>query len=94
MAIAAVAHIYVFSAKPYQYVTPEEYGRITTETTQTVVEVDENGQNSPMVIEKSDTKIEAPGTSIKESVQDIVVGGGQHVLPPRLHSKYHSFSTS
>ncbi|CAM8977537.1 unnamed protein product [Rhodiola kirilowii] len=80
MAVAAVAHIFVFSAKPYQYVTADEYGRITTETTQTVVEVEENGQDSPVVIEKSDTKIEAPGTSIKESVQDIVVEGGQHVV--------------
>uniref|UniRef100_A0A7N0UNR5 Protein LAZ1 homolog 2 n=1 Tax=Kalanchoe fedtschenkoi TaxID=63787 RepID=A0A7N0UNR5_KALFE len=80
MAIAAVAHIFVFSARPYQYVTADEHGRITTETTQTVVEVEESGGNSPVVIEKSDTKIEAPGTSIKESVQDIVVEGGQHVV--------------
>lgn len=78
MAIAAVAHIFVFSAKPYHFVPASLYETVTTEETSAVVKI-EGGEDKPAVLEKKETEIEAPGTNIKESVQDIVVEGGQKV---------------
>ncbi|CAG7869786.1 unnamed protein product, partial [Brassica rapa] len=75
MAIAAVAHIFVFPVEPYHYIPVSECGKITrTKTTE--VKLDEGGG----VVEKKETHVEASGTSIKESVQDIVMDGGQHVV--------------
>ncbi|CAN1243336.1 Protein LAZ1 homolog 2 [Linum perenne] len=36
--------------------------------------------NKEGVVEKKETRVEAAGTSVSESVQDIVVQGGQHVV--------------
>lgn len=77
MAIAAVAHVFVFSTGPYHYITAYEYGKVTTETTKAEVKLEEG--DAPLRLEKTETKVEAPGTSITESVQDIVVDGGQRV---------------
>lgn len=79
MAIAAVAHVFVFSAKPYHFLPVSEYGKISTKTVKEVVKVEEGDEEKPAVIEKTETKVEAPGTSVKESMQEIVVEGGQHV---------------
>ncbi|XP_058215803.1 protein LAZ1 homolog 2 isoform X2 [Rhododendron vialii] len=77
MAVAAVAHVFVFSAQPYQLLPVSEYGKVTTQEKLTLVE----GNNErPTTLEKTETEIEAPGTSVKESIQDIVVEGGQHVV--------------
>ncbi|CBI27785.3 unnamed protein product, partial [Vitis vinifera] len=62
MAIAAVAHVFVFSAEPYRFLPASEY------------------EEKPSVLETTETQIKAPGTSITESVQDIVREGGQHVV--------------
>ncbi|XP_074280795.1 protein LAZ1 homolog 2 [Silene latifolia] len=80
MAIAAIAHTYVFSAKPYHYMALSEYGEITAHAEKTVVDMEEGNDKGPTVIEKTETEVKAPGTSIKESVQDIVVEGGQQVV--------------
>ncbi|XP_039043180.1 protein LAZ1 homolog 2 [Hibiscus syriacus] len=82
MAIAAVAHIFVFSAEPYQFLPDPENRKekVATETTKAVVKVEQNNEETPAVLEKTKTQVEAPGTSIKESVQDIVVEGGQRVV--------------
>ena len=80
MAIAAVAHIFVFSAEPYRYLPSPEYVEVTTETAEAEVKLDEdNEEEKPCVLETTETQIKAPGTSITESVQDIVLKGGQHV---------------
>lgn len=76
MAIAAVAHMFVFSAEPYHFLPAFEY-EVTTETTKAEVKLEED--DTPAVIETEETQIEAPGTSITESVQDIVLEGGQRV---------------
>lgn len=78
MAIASVAHTFVFSAKQYHYMSVHEYGKLSLQKTKEVVEVDEENPK-PTRIEKMETQVEAAGTSVKESVQDIVVEGGQHV---------------
>lgn len=80
MAIAAVAHIFVFSAKPYHFLPSSSYGEVTTEEKTAVVEIEEGDKEKQAVVEKTETKVEAPGTNIKESVQDIVVEGGQKVV--------------
>ncbi|GAV64774.1 Solute_trans_a domain-containing protein, partial [Cephalotus follicularis] len=80
MAIAAVAHMFVFSAEPYRFIPASEYGKATTETTKEEVMLEEGDKEEAAVLEKTETKVEAPGTSITESVQDIVVEGGQCVV--------------
>ncbi|KAK8991508.1 hypothetical protein V6N11_062519 [Hibiscus sabdariffa] len=82
MAIAAVAHIFVFSVEPYHFlpVSENRKERVTTETTKAAVKVEQDNEEKPAVLEKTETQVEAPGTSIKESVQDIVVEGGQRVV--------------
>ncbi|KAG6389086.1 hypothetical protein SASPL_150545 [Salvia splendens] len=80
MAIAAVAHIFVFSAKPYHFVPASGYGKVTSEETTAVVEIHEGGKEEEAVVEKTETTVEAPGTNITESVQDIVVEGGHKVV--------------
>lgn len=77
MAMAAVAHVFVFSAEPYHYISASEYGKLTTEKMKGEVKLEEG--DAPAVLEKHETKVEAPGTSVTESVQDIVLKGGQHV---------------
>ncbi|KAG2257502.1 hypothetical protein Bca52824_076796 [Brassica carinata] len=63
------------TVEPYHYIPVSECGKITrTKTTE--VKLDESGR----VVEKKETHVEASGTSIKESVQDIVMDGGQHVV--------------
>ncbi|CAA7056468.1 unnamed protein product [Microthlaspi erraticum] len=77
MSIAAVAHLFVFPAEPYHYISVSECGKITSEKKKTEVKVEEGGG---VVERKEETQVEASGTSIKESVQDIVIDGGQHVV--------------
>lgn len=79
MAVAAVAHIFVFSAKPYQFLPAGGYGKVTTHTQidKTTLKIED--EDKPAVLEKKVTEVKAPGTSLTESVQDIVVEGGQHV---------------
>ncbi|ONH97546.1 hypothetical protein PRUPE_7G196000 [Prunus persica] len=78
MAIAAVAHMFVFSTAPYHYIWAYEYGKVTTETTKTKLKLEES--DTPTVFERKETQVKAPGTSVTESVQDIVVDGGQRVV--------------
>lgn len=77
MAIAAVAHMFVFSTAPYHYISAYEYGKVTTETTKTKLKLEES--DTQAVFERKETQVKAPGTSVTESVQDIVVDGGQRV---------------
>ena len=81
MAIAAVAHVFVFSAEPYYYIPLSSgYEKITTtETTSEEVVKLEGGESTEAVFETKETQVEAPGTSVKESVQDIVLEGGHRV---------------
>lgn len=80
MAIAAVGHMFVFSAEPYRFIPASEYGKLITETTKAEVKLDEGNEEKPTVLETTETQMKAPGTSITESVQNIVVEGGQHVI--------------
>ncbi|KAK6236583.1 hypothetical protein SCA6_011920 [Theobroma cacao] len=80
MAIAAVAHIFVFSAESYHFLPVSEYGKVTTETTKETLTVEEGNEEKPAVLEKTETQVKAPGTRITESVQDIVLEGGQRVV--------------
>ncbi|KAK6941275.1 hypothetical protein RJ641_026652 [Dillenia turbinata] len=67
MAIAAIAHVFIFSAKPYHYLPTCEYGKMTTQA--------KDDDENPAAIEKTETEVKASGTSVKESVQDIVLEG-------------------
>lgn len=86
MAIAAVAHVYVFPAEPYQFLPVSEYGKVTSVEAKTEVKVnEEDAEGKPAVVKQTEMRVEAPGTSITESVQDVVLGGGEHVSPPSIH---------
>ena len=61
MAIAAVAHIYVYPATPYR--RPSKYNLNQIDSIAGEVEED----------------IEIAATSVKESLKDVVMGGGEHV---------------
>lgn len=88
MAIAAVAHAYVFTVEPYQHVpaVPPDHGEVICQESKMEVEVDvvdDDTGGTPATMAQQETHVEAPGgTSIKESVQDVVLGGGQHVCKP------------
>lgn len=82
MAIAAVAHVFVFSAEPYHFNEDYRSGpeEVITETTEEAKLKLEEG-NSQTMLEKKETKVEAHGTSVTESVHDIFVEGGHQVSP-------------
>jgi hypothetical protein len=86
MAIAAIAHAYVFTVEPYQHIPVPGHGRITCEESKMEAKVDVNDDRSstPTTIKQEDTHVKAPGTSIKESVQDVVLVGGHHVTDGHL----------
>jgi hypothetical protein len=79
MAIAAIAHVYVFSAEPYCFLPVSKYGKVTTETTKKELKLEQGHDEKLAVLERTETKAEASGTSVRESVQEIVLEGGQHV---------------
>jgi hypothetical protein len=65
MAIAAVAHIYVYPATPYQQ------------------HLDSKEQNvnsfGSMMVDEIEEDLEIAATSVKDSIQDVVIGGGGYV---------------
>ncbi|KAH0454041.1 hypothetical protein IEQ34_018365 [Dendrobium chrysotoxum] len=78
MAVAAIAHIYVFPAKAYQFMRVSPHGKVTS--TQTIAKANlEDHEKKAAIVEQKKACIEAPGTSITKSVQDVVIGGGEHV---------------
>ena len=90
MAIAAVAHVYVFPVEPYCFLPVSEYGKVTTETTKEALKLEEGDKEKSVVLERKKTKVEATGTSVTESVQDIVVEGGQHVSSVPAYELFHT----
>ena len=56
--------------------------KVTCEESKMEVKVDVNDDRSstPTTVKQKDTHVESPGTSIKESVQDVVLVGGHHVI--------------
>ncbi|CAN1243331.1 Protein LAZ1 homolog 2 [Linum perenne] len=85
-AIAAITHAYVFPADPYQYVPDHPKNgnlkaAIDRRSSSSKEKLNLGGSgNKEGVVEKKETRVEAAGTSVSESVQDIVVQGGQHVV--------------
>ncbi|XP_020536489.1 protein LAZ1 homolog 2 isoform X1 [Jatropha curcas] len=80
MTIAAVAHVFIFSTEPYHFVPASDYGRVAAETTKTELKSEEGEKKKLSLLEKKDMQVEAPGTSVTESVQDIVFQGSQSVV--------------
>ncbi|KAG0629624.1 hypothetical protein M758_1G117400 [Ceratodon purpureus] len=62
MAVAAVAHIYVYPAEPYRRDNQHNLNKIDS------------------VASELEEDVEAAATSVKESVKDVVMGGGEHVV--------------
>lgn len=79
MAVAAVAHVFVFSAKPYHFLPSAAYGKVRKETKEAALEIDEENRQKAALLKETSTRVESPRTSVTESVQDIVVEGGQRV---------------
>ncbi|XP_042507922.1 LOW QUALITY PROTEIN: protein LAZ1 homolog 2 [Macadamia integrifolia] len=80
MAIAAVAHVFVFLAEPYRLLPISEHGKVSSKETRAILKLEEGGKEEPAFIERTETHVETPKTSVSKSVQDIVVGGGEHVM--------------
>ncbi|KAF7086513.1 hypothetical protein CFC21_089799 [Triticum aestivum] len=84
MAIAAIAHAFVFGVEPYQHIPVHdcEHGEVTHEESKMELRVDvDDGSNAvPATVEQKETNVKTPGTSIRESVEDVVLGGGHHVV--------------
>ncbi|KAF9614811.1 hypothetical protein IFM89_020734, partial [Coptis chinensis] len=95
-----VAYIFVFSAKPYHYLPIYEHGKVISKEIRAMMKLEEGGKEKPATVKQMETHVEAPGTSVTESVQDIVIGGGGHVssvcytsvkpLGDRVHVKIKS----
>ncbi|KAG6475229.1 protein LAZ1 homolog 2-like [Zingiber officinale] len=77
MAIAAVAHVFVFSAETYKYLPVSEHCRFASVDSKTEVTLDKNGSSAA---EQKEAQAVSPRTRIAESVQDVVLGGGEHVV--------------
>ncbi|KAH7656497.1 Organic solute transporter subunit alpha/Transmembrane protein 184 [Dioscorea alata] len=82
MAIAAIAHIFVFSPEPYRYLPVSEDGNVTTSVDSKAKRKleEDDGEEKPAIVEETETHVEAPGTSITESVHDVFIGGGETVV--------------
>ncbi|KAL9314610.1 hypothetical protein ACSQ67_020062 [Phaseolus vulgaris] len=80
MAVAAVAHVFVFSAKPYNFPPSAAYGKVRKETKEGALEIDDENRQKAALLKETSTRVESPRTSVTESVQDIVVEGGQRVV--------------
>uniref|UniRef100_A0ACD5X1K1 Uncharacterized protein n=1 Tax=Avena sativa TaxID=4498 RepID=A0ACD5X1K1_AVESA len=82
MAIAAISHAFVFGVEPYKRVPFLEHGEFSRQESKMEVKVDADGgsKGTPTTVEQKDTHVNTPGTSIRESVQDVVLGGGHHVV--------------
>jgi hypothetical protein len=81
MAIAAIAHAFVFGVEPYKRISSSAHGEFSHQESKMEVKVDVNfgGNGMPTTVEQKETHVKTPGTSIRESVQDVVLGGGHHV---------------
>uniref|UniRef100_A0A0E0NWC9 Protein LAZ1 homolog 2 n=2 Tax=Oryza TaxID=4527 RepID=A0A0E0NWC9_ORYRU len=81
LGIAIICHIGILP-KEGKHIPVVEHGEITSEESKLEVKVDsdDDSNGTPTTIEEKETHVEAPGTSIKESVQDVVIGGGHHVV--------------
>ena len=78
MTIAAVVHVYVFPAEPNRSLPVPECGEVTSVETKTKLKVEEDAGGKPAIVKQTEMRVEAPGTSITECVQDVVLGGGEH----------------
>lgn len=86
MAVAALAHTFVFPVTPYQMSSKHlkhiKYSinsdSSSKEPLLEIDEVEEYGEDSYCKI--SDADVRVSGTSLKESVQDVVLGGGETVV--------------
>jgi hypothetical protein len=81
MAIAAIAHAFVFGVEPYKRIPLPEHGEFSHHESKMELKVDvgDSSNGVPATVGQKETHVKTPGTSIKESVQDVVLGGGQHV---------------
>ena len=79
MAIAAIAHAFVFGVEPYKRIPLPELGGFSRHESKMELKVDVGGNGTPTTLEQKETHVKTPGTSIRESVQDVVLGGGHHV---------------
>lgn len=71
MAVAAIAHGFVFSARPYHFLPASGNSSVATQRTEAMLKTQKGHEENPAVYER---------TSVRESVQDIVVQGGHHVV--------------
>ncbi|GFS38516.1 hypothetical protein Acr_00g0057990 [Actinidia rufa] len=90
MPIAAVDRVFIFSAKPYQFLPASEYGKVTTQTTKEKLTLEEGGQHvvKDIVLQEtfhhisvaSDDDKEESEVKVEEHVEQSLTGRGSHVF--------------
>ncbi|CAL9038291.1 unnamed protein product [Musa banksii] len=86
MAVAAVAHLYVFPAKPYELLADQPPGNVSVlgdyASADCPIDPDEvRDSTRPTKLRLPQPDVSAKSvTDIRESVRDIVVGGGEHIV--------------
>ncbi|URE28609.1 hypothetical protein MUK42_18201 [Musa troglodytarum] len=86
MAVASVAHLYVFPAKPYELLADQSPGNVSVLGDYASVdcpvdpdEVRDSTRPTKLRLPQPDVSVKSV-TDIRESVRDIVVGGGEHIV--------------
>nr|CAD1844718.1 unnamed protein product [Ananas comosus var. bracteatus] len=85
MGVASIVHLYVFPAKPYELMSNRFPGNISVlgdyASIDCPVDPDEVWESSrPTKLRLPQPDNDASGTSIRESVRDVVLGGGKYVI--------------
>ncbi|RZB65127.1 Protein LAZ1-like 2 [Glycine soja] len=74
MAIAAVAHVFVFSAKPYHFLLPAAYGKISKETIGAALEIDEGKSVQDIVVKGGQRVVKDVVLTINQAIGPVEKG--------------------
>jgi hypothetical protein len=91
MGVAAVVHLYVFPAKPYELIGDHFVGDVSVLGDYASVdcpldpdEVKDSERPTKFRLPQPDDRVRC-STAIKESVRDVVIGGGEYVRGTNAH---------
>jgi hypothetical protein len=97
MGVAAVAHLYVFPAKPYELIGDRLVGDVSVLGDYASVdcpldpdEVKDSERPTKFRLPQPDDHVRC-STAIKESVRDVVLGGGEYVRGTNAHLPSSAF---
>ncbi|KAH7294954.1 hypothetical protein KP509_27G026300 [Ceratopteris richardii] len=84
MGFAAVAHVYVLPAKPYQLMGPQKRGSVSVMSDYAALDVPPDPEEvkdlERPTVRRVFPEVEEVGTSVRESMHDLVFKGGEYVI--------------